>query len=609
MRATINHVVVVVAIIAVIGSGAVMAHTLSIESMETREIVNIGGAINSGTPAGITVGPDGNYYVVDADTTEQVDVFYPNGTYTGTSYDISTEADSENDIVYVESQNQFWIPDQDGSGGDYWIIYNETFQNPDTTNTIASNFPAGAWAGPNGTYVYIIDYDTSPPHVLRYYAANATLDQDLGTAGNFTADPDDMVWAHGNYYAVYDVDFGDNRIERANNTFQGTGEVYFFNESLQSGDLEKIDRMTYDTSTDEFVAIEWNQGNYLYYMDPVYEGAGGAGGGGGGGGGSAGEDATDPDLYEQTFELFPHNSGFNPQTSDVELRYRVDADDVRVTGGYLEAGSWIFDAADGFDYRNLATVRIFDGTTYKITVVDRGNDPAIEGNKYWVRTGYVADRDEGIVELHIRTSGTSGTTATVGGGGVGDDGDFTYTPPGDSQLDLPDINDTSTEPYLETGLFTFPDGSQCVGIRYYDPTGETTEIDYDFTFDGQTYSDTVDIDGSVGYYEECIDPVAAGAGDLSSTSDLPDGEVGLEIVRAGSFYNGSLLFGESGSSFDFDDDTTSSGGLLGPPASGGGSGGLFPSIPWWWWLLLLILAYYFREDIKKTVDNIGRRFR
>lgn len=315
--------------------------------------------------------------------------------------------------------------------------------------------------------------------------------------------------------------------------------------------------------------------------------------GGSSGGGSGGSSTTDEDLYLQTFELFVHDSGFNPQTSHIELRYRVDEDDVRVEGGYLEAGSWVLQETGEFGFDNQTTVRIFNGTTYKITVVDLGSDDRVEGNKYWVRTGYVADEDEGLVELHIKGEGPG----PGDGGGGGDWGGFTPSGPGDDwRLDLPDVNDTSLEPLLQTGVFNFLDEGQCVGLRYFDPTGQTTEIDYSFTFDGQTYSDTVELDEPVGYYEECIEPIAAGSGSLDAP-DLPSGDVQVDFVWDDTAYNGSLDFGEGGSSFTFD----SVGGAAGPVQ---GESGILPNIPWWWWLLLLILAYIFRDEIKKFFDDL-----
>lgn len=52
--------------------------------------------------------------------------------------------------------------------------------------------------------------------------------------------------------------------------------------------------------------------------------------------------------------------------------------------------------------------------------------------------------------------------------------------------------------YLQTGVF-FINGQRCIGLRYWDPNYETTEIDYDFDVDGTRYSDTVELDQPVGY--------------------------------------------------------------------------------------------------------------
>ncbi|MDZ7701806.1 MAG: carboxypeptidase-like regulatory domain-containing protein [Halobacteriales archaeon] len=104
-------------------------------------------------------------------------------------------------------------------------------------------------------------------------------------------------------------------------------------------------------------------------------------------------------------------------------------------------------------------------------------------------------------------------------------------------IEQPAFEEPESESYLQTGTFLF-DGTRCVGLRYYDPSQNTTELHYSFNVEGTQYEDTITFDDPVGYYEQCIEEANVGPTFNSTPTEPPTGDVEFEFEKDGEVFNG-----------------------------------------------------------------------
>lgn len=303
--------------------------------------------------------------------------------------------------------------------------------------------------------------------------------------------------------------------------------------------------------------------------------------GGGVTSGSSSSNSPPAGTYLQTFILDSHTALFNPQTTDLTAFYwDPDGDTVRAAN-FTAGGEWVEEGSDGFDFRNESTIRLYDGKVYRLEAVD-GSSGAVHA---W--TGYVAEDDGVDTTLVVfgPEGGEGGTTPAPGDG---------TAPPGPPPLEQPEFELGDTGTFLQTGIFFFPDEGRCIGLRYYDPSGETTELHYSFEVNGTKYEDTITFDEPVGYYAECIDELAVGP-DFTLPDD-PLGDVEFNFTTGGETFNASAPFGAGGIEFDLAGfgDVTPGGGVL--PTGGEGQG-----TPLWLWLIVLGLAVFAVERTRPEV--------
>lgn len=301
--------------------------------------------------------------------------------------------------------------------------------------------------------------------------------------------------------------------------------------------------------------------------------------------------------YRQTFELYSFDTErFPPQSTTLSAYYYEN----QGTGGPIESPEnkvrTLEDSDDdGFgSLDNQSTLKLENDTMYHL----RLEGP--HGDQRDVH-GFHARKSRGDDVINLFAWGPNGSV------NVPDQNETDIPlPPADNipdPIDLPEneippppgVNDSAPGPYLDTGKFWF-DGEPCVGLRYNDPSGETEELAYNFTYNETHYADTILFDEPVGYYETCISPLNTTLGDIPEG----EGDLSFNLTRNGTEWNGSLGFGDPIGGGGL-------GGALGPVSGGGGGGGGGDTL----WILALLGAaggaYYYRQDLRRLGRQAARR--
>lgn len=323
---------------------------------------------------------------------------------------------------------------------------------------------------------------------------------------------------------------------------------------------------------------------------------------------SSGGSTTSKAGYLQTFELESSTPSINPQTTWFRTYYFTDEGTIGdgETGDRCNAaeGDQIcsvetpdnFEASGEFDFRNQTQVRLYDDVLYALEVVD-WNAPA-----YWQSVGFTAIREGGEGgswnpdgSYTLVVDGPAGVTdepvdpndSDIEGGVRNDNGVWTQPPP----IEQPEFGMPEFDTFLQTGTF-FINGQRCIGLRFYDPNRETTELHYNFSVNGTRYEDTIVFDEPMGYFQTCIAEASVGPSFNESAGAPPTGDVTFNFTSNGTRFNDTFPFGEGGAAFDFGAEE----GGFGVPIGGGGSGGGPGGVPTPVWIVAGVgTAYYLRK--------------
>ncbi|WP_254831575.1 carboxypeptidase-like regulatory domain-containing protein [Haloglomus salinum] len=289
------------------------------------------------------------------------------------------------------------------------------------------------------------------------------------------------------------------------------------------------------------------------------------------------------DTFEREFQLGEQAQyTYPPSLSELTI-YRFDrALELPLPGGTTfkaGPGTWTEVATRDINAYGQADVRLTDGEPYRVAVEATSGGLSTR----WESLGWRANQSRADPFLISVTPTTESPTATATPIGTPTSGTATATevgpvngggplaPPPDPfdrdgdgyHYDYPDTPDTNfTAPDYGDGFgpqlageCIQADGSEGVLVEYWDPSFETTSLEYNLTSGNQSYAGERQFDTAVGYTTWCVSDGLTG-----NASDAP-GDTTLE----GNYTSG-------GETFNYTDELGSD-ALLGAPIGGGGAGG------------------------------------